>query len=242
MELIPAIDILDGKVVRLLRGSYDDVTVFADDPAEPARRFHGAGAKRIHVVDLDGARDGRPGNVKAIERILGAVPVKIQIGGGIRDVTSAERWLVAGAERVVLGTAAVKEPDMVRGLSERRPGAIVVAVDARAGAVAVEGWTEATERGLLELAREVDGWGIAALLYTSIDRDGTSEGPDVAGTVELQREVQTTVIASGGIGTVDHLRALAAAGVRATVCGRALYDGAITVEEAFAAVTGASGA
>ena len=234
MELIPAIDILDGKVVRLRRGDYDAVTVYADDPAEPARRFHEAGAKRIHVVDLDAARDGRPVNVRAIDRILAAVPMKVQVGGGIRDASSAERWLAAGVERVVLGTAAITEADMVRDLAEKRPGAVVVAVDARGGQVMVKGWTEGSERQALELAREVDGWGVAAILFTNIDRDGTREGPDVEGTAALQQAVSATVIASGGIGTLDHVRALAGAGVRATVCGRALYDGELDLAEAFA--------
>lgn len=238
MELIPAIDVLDGKVVRLQRGRYDQVTVYADDPAEPARRFHAAGATRLHVVDLDGARDGSPGNVRAIERILEAVPLEVQVGGGIRDSASAERWLSAGASRVVFGTAAVKAPEIVRGLCATRPGTVVVAVDARGGEVAVEGWVEGSGRDATELAREVDGWGVAALLYTNIERDGTRDGPDVEGTAALQRAVGATVIASGGIGTLEHLRALAAAGVRATVCGRALYAGAFTLEQAFAAAEG----
>lgn len=238
MELIPAIDILDGKVVRLRRGRYDEVTIFADDPAEPARRFHEAGAARLHVVDLDGARDGRPGNVRAIERILAAVPIEVQVGGGIRDAASAERWLAAGAQRVVLGTAAVRSPELVRALAEKHSSAVVVAVDARAGKVMIEGWTEGSGRDALDVAREADARGVIAVLYTNIERDGTREGPDVEGTIALQREVGATVIASGGIGTLDHLRALASAGVRATVCGRALYDGAFTIEDAFAAAEG----
>ena len=146
MELIPAIDLLDGKVVRLERGDYRAVTVYADDPVEPARRFHAAGARRLHVVDLDGARVGEPRNLDAIRAILGAVPIAVQVGGGVRDAASAERWFAAGADRVVLGTAAVKAPDLLRSLCAAHPERIVVAVDARAGRVAVEGWVQTTER------------------------------------------------------------------------------------------------
>lgn len=233
MELIPAIDILEGKVVRLHQGRYDRVTTYADDPAEPARRFQDAGAKRLHVVDLDGARDGEPGNVAAIERILAATSLAVQVGGGVRDRAAADRWLDAGAARVVFGTAAVKSPKTVRALSREREGSVVVAIDARDGEVAVEGWLEGSGRQAPELAVEVDSWGVAAMLYTNIARDGTREGPDVEGTAALQERVRATVIASGGIGTLDHLRALVDAGVRATVVGRALYSGAFTIEEAF---------
>lgn len=238
MELIPAIDILGGRVVRLQRGDYDAVTVYDHDPADAAARFEAAGAKRLHVVDLDGARDGAPGNVPAIERILSRTGLAVQVGGGVRDAHAARRWLDAGAARVVLGTAAIKHPEFARDLCEQRPGGVVVAIDARDGEVAVEGWLEGSGRRAEDLAREVDGWGVAALLYTNIDRDGTREGPDVEGTAALQGLVGATVIASGGIGTLDHLRALDGAGVRAAVCGRALYSGAFTLEEAFAALRG----
>ena len=235
MELIPAIDLLGGKVVRLHKGDYDKVTVYSDDPAGQARRFFEQGARMLHVVDLDGARDGKPSNVEVIEAILRAAPLAVEVGGGIRDAASAERWLAAGVKRVVLGTAAIKQPALVRELCTRHPGGVVVAVDARAGEVAVEGWLQSTGRAVEDLAREVDGWGAAALLYTVIERDGTNEGPDVAATVALQAQVRATVIASGGIGTLDHVRALAAAGVRAAVCGRALYGGAFSLPEAMVA-------
>ncbi|MBX3247328.1 MAG: 1-(5-phosphoribosyl)-5-[(5-phosphoribosylamino)methylideneamino]imidazole-4-carboxamide isomerase [Myxococcales bacterium] len=234
MELIPAIDLLDGKVVRLTQGRYDAVTVYADDPVAQAVAFEREGARRLHVVDLDGARDGRPGNVAVIEGILGATSLAVQVGGGVRDAATASRWRAVGARRVVLGTAAVKDPALVRALA--RDGEVVVAIDARGGEVAVEGWLEGSGVDATELAREVDGWGVAAILYTNIDRDGTRHGPDVEGTAALQRVVKATVIASGGIGTLDDLRALAAAGVRATVCGRALYAGAFTVAEGLAAL------
>lgn len=236
MEIIPAIDILDGKVVRLHKGRYDEVTVYADDPAEPAKGFEQAGVTRLHVVDLDGARDGSPGNVAAIERILTATKLKVQVGGGVRDRAAADKWLDAGASRVVLGTAAVKNPAFVQQLCVDRPGTVVTALDARGGEVAVEGWLEGSGQLATDLAKTVDGWGVSALLFTNIDRDGTRVGPDVEGTAAMQALVSATVIASGGIGTLEHLRELKASGVRATVIGRALYSGAFTLEEAVKAV------
>lgn len=235
MELIPAIDVLGGQVVRLQQGRYDAVTVYGDDPASWARSFHAAGATRLHVVDLDGARDGRPGNEAVIERILAAAPLRVQVGGGVRTRESAERWLALGAERVVLGTSAVRDPAFVRELCAARPDGVVVAIDAHLGEVKVEGWLEGTGLRAADLAREVDAWGVAAVLFTAIERDGTNTGPDVRATVALQAASRATVIASGGIGSLAHLEALRAAGVRASVCGRALYSGAFTLAEAFAA-------
>jgi phosphoribosylformimino-5-aminoimidazole carboxamide ribotide isomerase len=226
--------LLDGKVVRLQRGRYDQVTVYSGRPVEQAAVFASAGATRLHIVDLDGARDGEPRNLGIIEAILRAVPVRIQVGGGIRNEVVARSWLQAGAERVVLGTAAVKDPAFVQKLCAEFPGAVVVAVDERDGEVAVEGWLEASGRRTSDLAREVDGWGAAALLHTVISRDGTREGPDIDATLALQAEVRATVIASGGIGELAHIRALAARGVRAAVCGRALLSGAFSIPEAFA--------
>lgn len=242
MELIPAIDLLDGKVVRLHKGDYAAVTVYSDDPAGQARNFWHAGAKRLHVVDLDGARDGKPGNRAVIERILAAVPgLTVQVGGGIRTRETAEQWFAAGASRVVLGTAAIKDPALVQSLCSAHPEGVVVAVDAKAGLVAVEGWLETTSRRVEDVAREVDAWGAAAILFTDIDRDGTREGPAVESTAALQHLVQATVIASGGIGALEHLVALRERGVRAAVCGRALYSGAFTLAQAFAAATGQAG-
>lgn len=236
MELIPAIDVLDGKVVRLHQGRYDSATVYGDDPAEMARRFEEDGARRLHVVDLDGARDGTPGNTVVIEGVLRATSLAVQVGGGIRTREIADRWLDLGAARVVLGTAAVRDPELVASLCAARPGTVVVAIDARGGEVAIEGWREGSGMHAINLAREMDALGVVAILYTNIDRDGTREGPDVGGTAALQRSVEATVIASGGIGTLEHLVALERAGVRAAVCGRALYAGAFTLAEAFAAI------
>jgi phosphoribosylformimino-5-aminoimidazole carboxamide ribotide isomerase/imidazole glycerol phosphate synthase glutamine amidotransferase subunit len=225
--MLPAIDLLGGKVVRLSRGRYEDATVYADDPSEPARRFAAAGAAWLHVVDLDGARDGAPGNVLAIERILAAAPdLRVQVGGGIRDAASASRWWRAGAERVVLGTAAIEDAALVRTLAEESPGGVVVAIAARGGEVATRGWLRGTGRRAEDVAREVDAWGVAAILYTNIDRDGTREGPDVPGTAALQRDVRAEVIASGGVGTIEHVRALRDGGVRAAIDPRAHSEGA----------------
>jgi phosphoribosylformimino-5-aminoimidazole carboxamide ribotide isomerase len=235
MELIPAIDLLGGKVVRLTRGRYDQVTVYSERPVEQARLFYDTGARRLHVVDLDGARSGQGQNLAVIEAILRAVPVQIQVGGGIRDERSAKRWFDAGAERVVLGTAAVKNPEFVRGLCAAHPEGVVVAVDERDGEVAVEGWVEASGVGAAELAERVDQWGVAAILHTVIARDGTREGPDIDRTLTLQAAVKATVIASGGIGELAHIRELAQRGVRAAVCGRGLLSGAFSVPAAFAA-------
>jgi phosphoribosylformimino-5-aminoimidazole carboxamide ribotide isomerase len=236
VELIPAIDLLDGKVVRLHQGKYDEVTVYADDPVAMAQRFEDEGAKRLHVVDLEGARSGRPAHVPVIQSILRETGLQVQIGGGVRNEAIASQWIDAGAARVVLGTVVIKSPDVAKAICRRYPRAVVMALDARDGKMAVEGWQEQSEQDVAELAREVDGWNIGAILFTNIHRDGTREGPDVEGTAELQSKVEATVIASGGIGTLEHLRALAEAGVRAAVCGRALYSGAFTLSEAFAAL------
>ncbi len=236
MELIPAIDLLDGKVVRLHQGKYDEVTVYDDDPVAMAKRFEEQGAKRLHVVDLEGARSGQPAHVSVIQGMLKETGLLVQIGGGIRNEEVAARWMDAGAARVVLGTIVVKAPDAARAICERYPGGVVIALDARDGKVAVEGWREQSSVDVIELAKDVDRWDIGAILFTNIHRDGTREGPDVEATASLQAEVGTTVIASGGIGALDDLRALAAAGVRAAVCGRALYSGAFTLSAAFAAL------
>ena len=239
MELIPAIDLLDGKVVRLHKGDYDQVTVYSDDPAGQAAAFARHGARRLHVVDLDGARAGKPGNRETIERILEAAPgLAVQIGGGIRTREAAEHWFSLGAARVVLGTVAIKQPELARSLCAAHPDGVVVALDAKGGFVAVEGWLEATGKPVMEVAREVDGWGASAILFTDIDRDGTREGPAVEATAALQASVRATVIASGGIGALEHLAALRASGVRSAVCGRALYSGAFTLAEAFQASAG----
>jgi phosphoribosylformimino-5-aminoimidazole carboxamide ribotide isomerase len=239
VELIPAIDLLDGKVVRLHQGRYDQVTVYDDDPVAAAKKFEQQGAQRLHVVDLEGARSGRPAHVGFIQDILRETNLQVQIGGGVRNEDVATQWIEAGAARVVLGTIVVKAPDEAQSICARYPGSVIIALDVRDGKVAVEGWQEQSAQGVVELATEVDRWNIAGILYTNIQKDGTREGPDVKGTAGLQGHVDATVIASGGIGVLDHVRALSAAGVRAAVCGRALYSGAFTLSEALAALEGA---
>jgi len=236
VELIPAIDLLGGKVVRLHQGRYDQVTVYDDDPVSMAKRFEEQGAERLHVVDLEGARSGKPAHVSTIEGILRETQLAVQIGGGVRSEEIAAQWINAGAARVVLGTMVVKAPKLARAICARFPAGVVMALDARDGKIAVEGWQEQSEQDVVELAKDVDTWNIGAILFTNIHKDGTRDGPDVEGTAGLQAQVGTTVIASGGIGKLDDLRALALAGVRSAVCGRALYSGAFTLSEAFAAL------
>lgn len=238
VELIPAIDLLDQRVVRLVQGRYDDVTVYAEDPVAEAARFAAAGAARIHVVDLAGARSGKAEHAALVRRIVASTPARVQIGGGVRDRATADAWLDAGADRVVVGTAAITHPEWVRALAADAGERVVVALDAKHGEVRTAGWETGSGRTAIDVAREVDAWGVAAILYTDIERDGTGHGPAVEATARLQSLVRATVIASGGIGTLDHLRALRAAGVRSTVCGRALYAGAFTVEQGLEAARG----
>jgi phosphoribosylformimino-5-aminoimidazole carboxamide ribotide isomerase len=231
MIVIPAIDLLGGKVVRLRAGRREDVTIYHDDPVWFARRWVAAGAQELHIVDLDAAFGEAPQRT-LLERLVGEAGVPIQIGGGARDAA----LLDAGAARVVLGTSAIREPELVERLCRAHPGRVVVAVDARDGRVAVSGWTETTQVSAEELGRRAAAWGAARLLYTDIARDGLREGPNLAATERLQAAVgDTPVIASGGIGALDDLRALAAAGIPYCVVGRALYDGVFTLEEALAA-------
>lgn len=238
MELIPAIDVLDGRVVRLHRGDYDQVTVYAEDAVALAEGFAEAGAKRLHVVDLDGARRGTSKAASFVEKLVRVASLEVQVGGGVRDREAAKRWLDVGAARVVLGTSAVKDSTFVESLCREYPGRVVVALDARKGFVAVEGWIEETTHDVFEFAREVDAWRPAAILFTVVERDGTGEGPAVVETARLQSLVECDVIASGGIGTLAHIEALAASGVRATVCGKALVSGAIDIASALRAAKG----
>jgi phosphoribosylformimino-5-aminoimidazole carboxamide ribotide isomerase len=235
MKVFPAIDLLDGKAVRLEEGRRDRVTVFHDAPWELVGQLAAAGAERIHVVDLDGAFHGARHHHDLVRRLIDASPVPIQLGGGIRSYADVEAVLAAGARYVVIGTAAVKQPALVEQVCRAHPGRIVVAVDARDGVVAVEGWVEASTVSAVELGRRAAGWGAAALLYTDVARDGLRGGPNVEATAALAQQVGIDVIASGGVGSLDDLRALAAAGVPAVVVGRALYDGAFTLPEAIAA-------
>jgi len=239
MELIPAIDLLEGHVVRLHKGEYDEATRYSDDPVSTALAFAEAGAKRLHVVDLDGARGVENAHMDIIASIVERAPLQVQVGGGVRTRETAERWLAAGAARVVLGTVAVRDPALTQSLCEDHPGKIIVAIDARGDEVSVDGWRSSGGTTPKALAERADAWGAVAILYTDIERDGTGLGPAVERTAQLQDVVRATVIASGGIGALEHLSALRDAGVREAVCGRALYEGAFELSDAFAWIAGA---
>ena len=237
MILYPAIDLKDGQCVRLLKGEMSEATVFNDDPAAQAKAFEDAGAEWVHLVDLNGAFAGRPVNADAVEAILSALSVPAQLGGGIRDMATIEGWLDKGLSRVILGTVAVENPDLVREAAKAFPGKIAVGLDARNGMVATRGWAEETDMQVTDLARAFEDAGIAAIIYTDIDRDGAMGGPNVAATEALARAVQVPVIASGGVSSMDDLIRLRNTGVIAgAISGRALYDGAIDLNAALAAL------
>jgi phosphoribosylformimino-5-aminoimidazole carboxamide ribotide isomerase len=235
MKLYPAIDLLGGKAVRLEEGVRERATVFHEEPWLLAEQLAVAGVDRLHVVDLDGAFHGARHHRDLIERIVRASPVPVQVGGGIRSYADAEAVLAAGARYVVVGTAAIKHPAMVAEMCRSHPGRIVVAVDAKDGEVAVEGWVEGSGVTAIELSKRAEGWGAAAVLYTDVRRDGMGTGPAIEATLALMRAVSCDVIASGGVGSLDDLRALAAAGVSSVIVGRALYDKRFTLAEALAA-------
>jgi len=239
MIFFPAIDLKDGQCVRLYQGDMDKVTVFGDDPADQAKGFAMAGAGWLHVVDLNGAVTGKPVNEDAVTAILDAIDIPVQLGGGIRDGATIDFWLEKGIKRVILGTAAVKDPGLVKAACARHPGRIAVGIDARDGMVAVEGWTETSEITALDLARRFEGAGVSAIIYTDISRDGAMDGPNIEATVELANEVSIPVIASGGVSSMADIDALAAAGrdlLEGVISGRALYDGRIDVEVAVKAL------
>jgi len=251
MIIFPAIDLKDGVCVRLLKGEMDQATVFNDDPAAQARAFSQAGCEWLHVVDLNGAFEGKPVNGAAVELIRGAIDIPIQLGGGIRDMATIDRWLEAGVDRVILGTVALRDPDLVRRACDKYPGQVAVGIDARSDTrggearradrespeqyVAVEGWAETSEMKVAELALKFEDCGVAAIIYTDIDRDGVMAGPNVKATSELAAAISTPVIASGGVSCLDDLLALREIekdGVIGAISGRALYDGRIDLKEA----------
>ena len=235
MIFFPAIDLKDGQCVRLFQGDMDQVTVFGDDPAGQAKGFADAGAKWLHVVDLNGAFSGRPVNEDAVSGILDRIDIPVQLGGGIRDMQTIDFWLDRGVRRVILGTVAVRDPDLVKQACKRHPDRVVVGIDARDGMVAVEGWTELSEITGLELAKEFEDCGGAAIIYTDIARDGAMDGPNIEATVGLANAVSVPVIASGGLSSLEDLEALKAAGtglLEGVISGRALYDGRIDLAAA----------
>lgn len=237
MILYPAIDLKDGQCVRLLKGEMAEATVFNDDPGAQAAAFAAAGAEWIHLVDLNGAFAGRPVNAGAVEAVLGRISIPAQLGGGIRDMATIESWLSKGLSRVILGTVAVENPDLVREAAKAFPGQVAVGLDARNGRVATRGWAEETDMLVTDLARAFEDAGIAAIVYTDIDRDGAMGGPNIPATEALARAVSVPVIASGGVSSMDDLLTLRDTGViSGAISGRALYDGAIDLQTALAAL------
>ena len=236
LTLYPAIDLKDGQCVRLRRGAMDDATVYSTDPTGQARAWQDAGFAWLHVVDLNGAFAGRPVNGAAVAAILGAVTIPVQLGGGIRDMAGIESWLAAGVRRVILGSAAVKNPALVRQACRAFPGRVVVGIDARGGKVATEGWAETSSVDARDLALSFQDVGVAAIVYTDIGRDGMLSGLDLPRTVALAASVATPVIASGGVGgpqdLIDLRHAAAGTGIEGVIVGRALYDGRIDPRQA----------
>ena len=237
MILFPAIDLKDGQCVRLLRGDMGKATVFNDDPAAQARAFVGQGFEWLHLVDLNGAVEGEPVNGAAVDAILKAVQIPVQLGGGIRDIETVAYWLKRGVRRVILGTAALENPELVDQACREFPGQIVVSIDAREGMVASHGWLETTEVKAMDLALAMERAGVAAIVFTDIDRDGALAGVNVDATVDLAWALNTPVIASGGIASIADLQSLlaeASSGIEGAISGRALYDGRIDPQEALA--------
>jgi len=237
MILYPAIDLKDGNCVRLLRGDMAEATVFSDSPADQARSFEGSGFAWLHVVDLNGAFAGHPVNRDAVSAILGAIQIPVQLGGGIRDMATIDAWLEAGVRRVVLGTAAARNPELVRDACRAYPERIAVGIDARDGKVAVEGWAESTDLDALDLARRFEDVGVATIIYTDIERDGALQGVNVEATAAFADAITIPVIASGGVTSHDDLTALKAheqSGIQGVICGRALYEGRIDPAQALA--------
>lgn len=239
MQIIPAIDLLDGQCVRLHQGDYSQVTRFSEDPVAQALSWQEQGAQRLHLVDLDGARSGEPVNDAAVKAIVAALSIPVQLGGGVRSAERAEELLACGLERVILGTVALERPQLVERLAARHPGRIVVGIDARNGKVATRGWIEESGTEATALARRLSGCGIAAIISTDIATDGTLAGPNLEALRAMAEASSVPVIASGGIGSLEHLLSLLSLeplGVEGVIVGRALYDGRVELGEALRAV------
>jgi phosphoribosylformimino-5-aminoimidazole carboxamide ribotide isomerase len=237
--LFPAIDLKEGLAVRLEQGDMARATIFNRDPAAQARAFEAQGFKYLHIVDLDGAFAGRPVNAAAVDRILEAVAMPVQLGGGIRDMATIEGWLGKGVNRVIIGTAAVRDPELVKGAARAFPDRVAVGLDARDGKVAVEGWAQASELSALDIARRFEDAGVAAIIYTDIARDGLLKGLNLDATIALAEAVTIPVVASGGLASLDDVRALIAPRARklaGAIAGRALYDGRLDAAAALALV------
>lgn len=243
MIFFPAIDLKEGRCVRLRQGDMHTATVFSDDPSAQACAFEKAGCRWLHIVDLDGAFAGRPINGIAVDSVLDMIDIPVQLGGGIRTLDVVANWLERGIRRVIVGTAALRQPDLVRSACEKFPGRIAVGIDARDGRVAVQGWSEQSDIAALDLARRFEDVGVAAIVFTDIGRDGVLAGPNIEATVALARAVSIPVILSGGVSSFTDLAAIKAAGegiLAGVVCGRAIYDGRIDVAQAVALLEGQS--
>jgi phosphoribosylformimino-5-aminoimidazole carboxamide ribotide isomerase len=241
MIVIPAIDLKEGKCVRLEQGLMNKDTVFNDNPAAQARAWQDQGAEMLHIVDLDGAFAGEPKNRAAIEAIVGAITIPSQLGGGIRDIATIEAYLALGLTRVIIGTAAQRNPELVKEACARFPGRIVVGIDAKDGMVAVQGWAEVTDITAVDLARKFEDCGVAAIIYTDISRDGMLQGPNLEATRALAEAVSIPVIASGGVSSlkdIENLMAIESSGVTGVITGKAVYTGAIKLAEAVAMTKG----
>lgn len=241
MILFPAIDLKDGACVRLVRGDMEQVTVFNDDPAAQARAFQAQGFRWLHLVDLNGAVSGRPVNESAVAAVLQAADIPVQLGGGIRDMAGIEGWLAQGVTRVILGTAALTDPALVKEACRRFPDRVAVSIDARGGKVAVHGWTRISETTAVDLALAFEDAGVAAIIYTDIDRDGVLAGVNAEATAALARRLSTPVIASGGVASLHdlgELLAVADSGIEGVISGRALYDGRLDPAAALALLSG----
>jgi len=241
MQIWPAIDLRGGKCVRLRQGDYGRETIYGDDPAQMARRWIAEGAQYLHLVDLDGARDGRSANREAVRAIVAAASVPCELGGGIRDETTIQELLNLGLERLVVGTKALKEPDWFRQMCRKFPGQLALGVDAKNGLVATDGWLQTSSTAASQLAQQYEREPVAAIIYTDIAKDGMLEGPNVEAMAEMQRSVDLPVIASGGVATADDVRKLARAGMAGCIIGRALYEGQLSLRDALEASKQAMG-
>jgi len=233
--IYPAVDILDGKCVRLMQGRYDKVTSYNADPLEAAKRWQDEGAQFLHVVDLNGAADGKPKNLSSLERIIENMDIPVQFGGGVRDQDTLERVLGLGARRVVLGTSIINSPDFVEEALPKYGGFLAAGLDSREGKVAIEGWTEDTEKEVVDVAKDLDSGGISAIIFTDINVDGTQDGINYDAIRSLANEIDTPVIASGGVATIDdihRLKMIETSGVSGVIIGRALYEGALSLPNA----------
>ncbi len=244
MILFPAIDLKDGKCVRLYKGEMEQATVFNDNPGNQARKFEEAGCDWLHLVDLNGAFAGHPVNGDAVDSILAKVKIPVQLGGGIRDVATIANWIEKGIRRVILGTIALRNPSIVIEAAKEFPGKVAVGIDARNGMVAVEGWAETSDISAVELGKKFEDAGVTSIIYTDIDRDGTMEGLNVKGTIDLANALSIPVIASGGVASIKDLKILkqaaetAAGTIEGAISGRALYDGSLDIKEALAFLRG----